>query len=152
MSNYKLLQVTNTNIPAITANSLMPLGTITRKLNSCCNNCSTFELTSNSANTLYINEPGYYKITYSATLSAGDAGLMSISLINNGTNVTTVSEDATAAADVVNLTLIYTIRVCPNCCSSPYNCPVAIQFELGDVATGVAPNPSTSNLIIEKVG
>ena len=150
MSKYKLIQLTNNNVGAITADSLMPLGNITRRINSACD-CPTFQVASSTADTLYINEPGYYKITYSSTLTASAAGLMSISLLVNQNSVYTVSEDATAAEDVVNLTLPYVVRVCPNSCSTPTNCPMAIQFKLGEVATGITPNPSTTNLIVERV-
>jgi hypothetical protein len=152
MSKYKLIQLTNTNIGAIEANSLLPLGITTRRYNAPVDTCSTFEVASSAADTLYITEPGYYKITYSAVMTAGAAGLMSVALITNQNAVTSVSEDVTAAEDIVNLTLVYVIRVCPNCCSTPNNLPVAVQFELGDVALGITPSPSTSNLIIEKVG
>lgn len=151
MSKYKLIQLTNTNIGATIANTVLPLGLVTRKINSALTGCSTFQVSSSSADTLYINEPGYYKITYSATLTAGAAGVMSVSLMNNQTAVYTVSEDATAAEDVVNLTLVYVIRVCPNSCAAPYNCPATIQMQLGDVATGITPTPSSANLIVERV-
>ena len=127
MSKYKLIQLTNSSIPETDASSNLPLGLITRKINVDCNNCTTFQVASSSADTLYINEPGFYKITYSATLTAAAAGLMSVSLISNQNTIYTVSEDATAAEDVVNLTLVYVIRVCPNSSSAPYNCPTAIQ-------------------------
>jgi hypothetical protein len=84
--------------------------------------------------------------------SAGAEGVLGVSLLTNQNVVTTVSADATAAEDVINLTLIYVIRVCPNCCSSPYNCPVSVQLQLGDTATGITPNPSTGNLIVEMIG
>lgn len=151
MSKYKLIQLTNNNIGEISADGLLPLGMVTRRVNSPAACCGTFQVASSTADTLYINEPGYYKITYSATLTAGAAGLMSVSLLANQQNIYTVSEDATAAEDIINLTLPYVVRVCPNCCGSPYNCPVAIQFKLGDVATGITPSASTANLIIEKV-
>jgi hypothetical protein len=76
---------------------------------------------------------------------------VAITLVSNQEDVYTVSEEATAAEDILNLTLTYVIRVCPNCCSAPYNCPVAVQIKLGDTATGITPNPSTSNLIVERV-
>lgn len=151
MSKYKLIQLTNTNIGATTAGELLPLGLITRKINASGSPCSTFQVASSEADTVYINEPGFYKVTYNATLTAGAAGLMGVTLVANQNNVYSVSEDATAAEDIVNLTLVYVIRVCPNSCSAPYNCPTAIQIRLGDVATGVTPNTSTANLIIERV-
>jgi hypothetical protein len=151
MSKYKLIQLTNTNIETIAAGAFMPLGLVTRKINSPSTAFSTFTVTSSTADTVSINEPGYYKITYCATLTAGAAGTMSVTLVNNTSDVYTVSEEATAAEDIVNLTLVYVIRICPNCCSSPSNFPAAIQFKLGDTATGVTPNPSTANLVIEKI-
>lgn len=151
MSRYKLIQLTNNNVGEIAAGANLPLGSITRKLNAPSNCTSTFQVTSSTSDTLIIAEPGYYKVTYSATLTAGAAGLMSVSLIANGASTYTVSEDATAAEDIVNLTLPYVIRICPNCCSTPYNCPVSLQFKLGDVATGITPQPSTTNLIVEKI-
>ena len=152
MSKYKLIQLTNNNIPAVTAGSFLPLGLITRRYNAPTTDCSTFEVITSGADTVQITEPGYYKVTYSATLTAADAGNIQVSLIANQNAVYSVAEEATAAEDVVNVTLIYVIRVCPNCCSSPVNCPVAIQLKLGDVALGITPSPSTGNLVIEKVG
>ena len=152
MSRYKLIQLTNTNIGALTANTLIPLGLVTRRYNAPVDNCSTFEVASSAADTVYITEPGYYKVTYSFVATAGDAGTVGVSLIVNQNSITTVSEEATAAEDIVNLTLVYVIRVCPNCCATPNNCPVAVQFKLGATATGITPNPSTANLIVEKVG
>lgn len=151
MSKYKLIQLTNTNIGEITAGSALPLGLVTRKINASGAPCDTFKVASSEADTLYISEPGFYKVTYSATLTAGAAGVMSVSLVANQNEIYTVAEDATAAEDIVDLTLVYTVRVCPNSCASPYNCPTAIQVKLGDVATGITPNPSTANLIVERV-
>jgi hypothetical protein len=152
MSKYKLIQLTNTNIPAVDAGDYIPLGLITRRFNSPINCCNTFEVTSSNSDTVVINEPGYYKIAYSATLTAAAAGNIEVSLITNQNSVYSVAEEATAAEDIVNITLIYVIRVCPNCCSTPTNCPVNVQLKLGDVALGTTPSASTGNLIIEKVG
>jgi hypothetical protein len=151
MSKYKVIQLTNTNIGATTAQSFLPLGTITRRINAPVTPTNVFQVANTGADIMYINEPGYYKVTYSATLTAAAAGTVGVSLVANNDTVYTVSEEATAAEDIVNLTLVYIIRVCPNCCSSPFNCPVGIQMQLGDTATGITPNPSTANLIIERV-
>ena len=151
MSKYKLIQLTNTDIGATDAQSFLPLGTITRRINAPTEPTNVFQVATTGANIVYINEPGYYKVTYSATLTAAAAGTIGVSLITNGNTIYTVSEEATAAEDIVDLTLAYVIRVCPNCCGSPYNCPVSIQMQLGDTATGITPNPSTANLIIERV-
>lgn len=151
MSRYKLIQLTNTNVGAIDAGAFIPLGTTTRRINAPVDPCSVFQVTSSTSDTVYINEPGYYKVTYSASMTAGAAGNMAVTLVTNGDAVYTVTEEATAAEDIVDITLVYVIRVCPNCCSTPTNCPVALQLKLGDVATGITPNPSTGNLIIERV-
>jgi hypothetical protein len=151
MTKYKLIQLTNNNIQAVAADSFIPLGTVTRKINSPSGACSTFTVNSSSIDSVSINEPGYYKITYSATLTAGAAGTMTVTLVNNSTDVYTVGEEATAAEDIVDLTLIYVIRIYPNCCASNTNYPAAIQFRLGDTAAGITPNPSTANLVIEKI-
>lgn len=150
MGKYKLIQLTNKAIGAMDAQSYLPLGLVTRRINANCD-APVFQLASSNADTLYINEPGYYKVTYSATLTAGAAGLMSVSLIVNENNIYTVSEDVTAAEDIVNLTLVYVIRVCPNSCATPYNCPTTLHIQLGDVATGITPNSSTANLVVERV-
>jgi hypothetical protein len=151
MSKYKLIQLTNTNIGAVDAGSYLPLGVITRRLNTPTEKVSTFEVVTSGSNLVYINEPGYYKVTYNSTLTAGAAGTLGISLVVGGNTVYTVSEEVTAAEDVVNMTLAYVIRVCPNSCSAPYNCPVSIQLLLEDVALGTTPSPSVGNLIIERV-
>jgi hypothetical protein len=151
MSKYKLIQLTNNNIDAVAANAMMPLGTVTRRINASASPCTTFEVTSTTSDIVYINEPGYYKVTYSASLTAAAAGTVGMSLVANQNTVYSVSEEATAAEDIVNLTLVYVIRVCPNSCATPYNCPTSIQMKLGDVAISNTPSPSVANLIIERV-
>jgi hypothetical protein len=84
---------------------------------------------------------------YSASVIAGAAGEVSVALIVNGTQVYEVGSTATAIGDVVNLTLPYQVRVCPNCASSPNNCPVAVQIRL----TGVAITGGQTNLLVERV-
>jgi hypothetical protein len=151
MSKYKAIQLTNTNIPVVDAGSFMPLGTITRRINAPTDYGSVFQVASNGSDIIYISEPGYYKVGYSSTLTAGAAGVMSITLVVNNADIFSVSEEAAAAEDIVNLTFSYIVRICPNSCAAPYNCPVAVQFKLGDVATGITPNPSTSNVIVERL-
>jgi hypothetical protein len=95
---------------------------------------------------VYLNETGNYSITYSASLYATDAGAVSAALTVNGTQVYTVSATAAAAGDVVNMTLPYQVRVCPNGATS-VNVPASVQITLTD---GAVTN-GTSNIIIEKV-
>jgi hypothetical protein len=150
MSKYKLIQLTNSNIGELDANTYLPLGQVTRRLNASCNMAAPFNVGSSTSDTLYLTEPGYYEIVYSASIAAAAAGEVSLSLIANNSSVYTATETVAAADDIANLTLAYVTRVCPNCCGSPYNCPVAIQVQLGDIATS-ATVLSTANLIIKKI-
>jgi hypothetical protein len=150
MSKYKLIQLTNTNIGEIEAESFLPLGKVTRRLNANCNLDTPFQVASSNSDIIYITEPGYYKVTYSISLAAAAAGVAAVNLVVNDTAVYTVSETIAAANDVTDLTIVYVIRVCPNCCGSPYNCPAALQLQLGDVASSATVD-STANLIIEKL-
>ena len=146
MSKYKLIQLTNSTIGEVEANGFMPLGNITRRLNSPMSTDSAFTVSTTGANIVYLNEPGYYNVIYSVSAVAAAAGDVGLTLTTNGTDVYTVS--ATATADgMVNLTLPVAIRVCPNSCSSPANCPSSVQIQLGEVAI----TDGTSNMIIEKV-
>jgi hypothetical protein len=151
MSKYKLIRLTNSNIGALPAQSILPLGSVTRRVNIVGNNCPGLKVGLSSADTLSIYEPGYYKITYNGTFTAAAIGTMSISLVNNGTTVFTVSDEAAAAEDSVDLTLIYVIRVYPNCCGAVPNSPANLQIQLGDTAIGITPTPSSANLIVERV-
>jgi hypothetical protein len=150
MSKYKLIQLTNKNIGEFPVDSYLPLGLVTRRLNAPNCNCDTFQITSSTSDTIMINEPGYYKVTYSLDLVAADAGVATVTLVTNQQNIYTTSETVAAAEDVVDLDLTYVLRVCPNCCSAPYNCPISLQLQLGGVASS-ATTPSVSNLIIEKL-
>lgn len=146
-NKYKQIQLTNLSIGDVAVDGYIPLGTVTRRVNAPFNCCNTFVIGSTSADTLIITEPGFYKVTYSLTAEAAAAGTITANLITNGTNVYSVSASATGADAPVNLTLPYTIRVCPNCASTPTNCPVNLQIQITDTAiTG-----STGNLIVEKV-
>jgi hypothetical protein len=146
MSKYKLIQLTNNAIGEIEVDGYMPFGNITRRLNSPVTPEGTFTISTTGANIVYLNEPGYYNVIYSLSAVASAAGIVDITLTTNGTDVYAVS--ATATADgTVNLTLPVAVRVCPNSCSSPTNCPVGVQVQLGTTAI----TDGTSNMIIEKV-
>lgn len=144
--NYRTIQLTNKNIGAVSVGAFMPLGVITRKV--CCGNgtTKTFDVVSSGADTIVLNEKGYYDIIYSASLIAAAAGIITATLIANGESVYTISETV-AEGETVNLTLPHTIRVFDNCSSCPTNNPLSIQIELG----GVAITNGTSNLSITRV-
>lgn len=147
MSKYRVLQITNETIGAIAVNDYMPFGKVTRRIQDNCGNCSTFNITTSQADIVYLNEVGNYNVTYSASLIAGAVGEVSVALIVNGTQMYEVGATATAVGDVVNLTLPYQVRVCPNCSGAPNNCPVSIQVQL----TGVSITGGQSNLLVERV-
>jgi hypothetical protein len=144
---YKLIQLTNNTIGDVAVNAYYPLGRITRRINTPANCCNTFTVTTSAADTVTINDVGFYKITYNLTATAAAAGEVTINLVTNGESVYSVSQAIVDETNAVNLTLIYTIRVCSNCSSTPDNIPVSVQIE----NTGTAVTGSTSNLIIEKI-
>lgn len=146
-NKYKQIQLTNSNIGDVAVDGFIPLGIVTRRINAPFNCCNTFVVGSTQADTLTITEPGFYKVTYSLTAETAAAGTVTVSLLTNGTSVYSVSSAVTAADTPVNVTLPYTVRVCPNCASTPTNCPVVIQLQISDTAiTGVS-----GNLIVEKI-
>ena len=146
-STYKQIQLTNTTIQDVDINQFIPLGTTTRRINSPSNCCNTFVVTSSSNDAVVVNNPGFYKVTYSLTATAAAAGEVTIGLVTNGTTVYSVTQAIVDETNAVNLTLVYTVRVCPNCNSAPDNVPVTIQIQ----NTGIALTGETANLIIEKI-
>lgn len=144
---YKQIQLTNSTIGNVAADAYIPYGRVTRRINAPYNCCNTFVVSSSTSDTVVINDTGFYKVTYSLSAEAEAAGDVTISLVTNGTTVYSVTQTATAAADTVNLTLPYTIRVCTNCSAEPYNVPVSIQIQ----NTGVALTGVSGNMIIEKL-
>ena len=148
MSSYRVIQLTNINIGSVAVNGLMPLGTVTRRINrtTCDDNNPTFTLATTGTNIVTINECGNYRIVYSLSGVAATAGILNVVLQLNNTDTYTVSATADAG-DTINVTLPYEIRVLPNCASTPNNNPVNITIQL----TGVGITGGTSNLLIEKV-
>jgi hypothetical protein len=147
MSKYRVLQMTNETIGEVAVDGYIPFGKVTRRIQENCGNCSTFNVTTSQADIVYLNETGNYNVTYSASLVAGAVGEVSVALMVNGVQVYEVGATATAIGDVLNITLPYQVRVCPNCSGAPNNCPVTIQVQL----TGVAVTGGQSNVIFERV-
>lgn len=145
-NTYKQIQITNTTIGNVATGAYMPYGRVTRRVNAPYNCCNTFVVTSSTADTVVINDLGFYKVTYSLTATAEAAGEVTITLVANGVNLYSVSATADAAG-VVNLTLPYTIRVCSSCSGAPEQVPVSLQIQ----NTGVALTEGTSNILIEKI-
>lgn len=146
MNKFKIMQLTNSSVGSVPVNTYMPLGIITRRINPKCQNDNrTFTVSSTGTNIVTINECGYYKILYSASVVASAAGIVTLSLQLNSSTVYTVSATA-AAGDTVNLTLPFEIRVLPNCQAVINNIPVSIQVLL----SGVALTGGNTNLIVER--
>ena len=141
----KMIQMTNNNIGVVNANSFIPLGTITRRIDNG-NCCSAFTISSSNTDTITINEEGYYKITYSITDLATAIGLNSITLVVNGTDTYTVGETVAVAGDAIDLTLPYVVRVFKRCDNVATNNPMTIQIRADDAITS-----ATANIIIERI-
>ena len=146
---YRVIQLTNQAVGAVAAGALMPLGAITRRYG--CRNTngnSVFEVSTTGSNTITINEEGYYHLNFTASLTAGVAGEIILDLLQNGIEVLSVAETATAVGDTQNISLNYVIRVLPSCCVVA-NTPAVVQIRLDE--TSVALTGGTSNVIVEKV-
>lgn len=146
-NGYRLLQLTNNNIGAVAAATVLPLGVMSRKI-ACQSTCTpTFEVSTTANNVAYINEPGYYKITYEGSLTAAAAGNVVVNLEVNGAIVNTATVTA-AAAGTVGISIAFIVRVLNNCCNgAAINTPAIIQFR----NAGVALTGGNSNVLIEKV-
>jgi hypothetical protein len=142
----KLLQLTNSVVGAVAANGFMPLGVTTVVYPSLSSSCGpTYTVTSSTADTVQINKSGTYRIIYSASVVAGAAGDVVLTLLVNGLSKYTVTSTATADG-TVNVTIPFEVYLPCNCCNNPTNIPAYLQVQ----STGVALTSGTSNLIISK--
>lgn len=147
MSTYRVLQLTNPSVGAVTASALLPLGTITRRIvRPCSQDVTTFTTSTSGTNIVTINECGYYRVSYNITGVAAAAGIIGATLLVNNTAVTSTSQTVDAGATTA-LQVTYEIRVLPNCESNPGNNPVNISMQL----TGVGLTAGNSNLLVERV-
>jgi hypothetical protein len=146
MTNAKILQLTNSAIGAVAANTYLPLGATTVVYPFDTYNCfPTYTVTSSTSDTLSINKSGTYRVIYSLSGVAEAAGEVVVTMNVNGVAKYAVSTTATADG-TVNLTLPYEVYIPGNCATAPINVPAAIQFE----NAGVALTGGTSNLIVSK--
>jgi hypothetical protein len=106
----------------------------------------TFTVTTNVNNSIYINETGFYEITYNASVVAGAAGNVVVNLQLNGTTIYTATVTATVGS-TVQVNIPFDIRILSNCCSNVRNLPALLQL----TNAGVAITGGTSNLIIRRV-
>ena len=111
MNHYKQIQITNNTIGDVAIDAYMPLGRVTRRINAPFNCCNTFVISSSTADTVNINNTGFYKVTYSLTATAEAAGTVTIGLVANGTTLYSVSQYVADPTGPVNLTLPSTVII-----------------------------------------
>ena len=143
MSNFRMIQMTNNAVSA-SANELIPLGKVTRKISPCENNRSTFVVTTTGADTVNIERDGYYHIFYNFTGTA--TGAVGIALVINDETVLTRQITA-GTAGLVSIAFDYYLRVFPNCNTASTNIPASVQI----LNSGVAVSAGSGNLVIERV-
>lgn len=143
---YRLLQLTNSNLGAVAEDAMIPVGIMTRQVTQGSKCQPTFAVTTSANNALYINEEGFYKITYTAYVTVAAAGTIEIELQINGTTMQTATVTV-AAAGTYLVSFVFMTRAYCNCNNGPSNLPVLIQLE----NTGLALTGGTSNLILERV-
>lgn len=100
-----LIMVTSTTNNQVLANGIVPLNTITRRRGQ------VLEIGSNS---VVLNRAGYYKVNATITFNGAEAGVATIQLQKNGTNVvgmTASSTITTADTEVRTLSISGIVRV-----------------------------------------
>ena len=143
-SNYRIIELQNDNIGAVAVNAMMPLGRITRRISTTTGSGVPFEISTSGADTIQLTSKGYYKVMYSASVTAAAAGTITLTLLANGQEIYSVSDEVTTPR-TVNMTLIKDVRVFANCASCSTNCPVQLQIRL----SGAAISGGSSNIIVD---
>lgn len=141
---YRLLQLVNTAIGAVTPDTVMPLGVQNRSVETVpiCQN--TFVVTTTANNVIYVKEAGLYKVTYTAYLTVGGAGDIIVNLQVNGVTVQTATVTVAAAGTyLVAFTYVTSTYIVP-----PLNAPLAINVQLG--STSVALTGGSSVMQVER--
>lgn len=142
----RLIQLTNATVGAVATATLLPVGIMTRRIMRSSDCEPTFLVATSANNSVYIQEEGFYKITYVGYLTAAAAGNIVVQLQINGVTQQTATVTATAAG-TFPVILTFVTRVLPNCCSNSTNTPVLVQLN----NNGVALTGGTSNLLIERI-
>lgn len=136
--DYKLLQITNTNIGARAVNSFLPFGSVTGRINCPYRLDGAISVTTSTSDTIVIGKAGHYLLTYNASVVAGAAGIVEIALIINGTEVYKASASAASGATVV-IPLTYKFKV--------KDIPTNVQVKL--LTTAIT--DGQSNTIVERL-
>ena len=129
----RLIQLTNTNIGAVAAGNNVPLGRTTRLADQRDGCCNAFSVTTSSADTIEITKPGIYSVNFSGSLTAGAAGVLTLTLVGNGVDLYTVSQTVANTA-TANIHTEFDVRAIANCAAAGGNIPYALQLRLGGIA------------------
>lgn len=134
MSCKSLIKVITTTSSAVVAGGTLPLTTISRRYGCALNQ---------SGNSVVISEPGYYKVNINTTFTAPAAGVVTLTLNQNGSAVpgaTASTTITTATTEVRNLSFSDEVRVF--CGSTPSTLTI--------VDNGVAATFSNISIIVNK--
>lgn len=105
------IYATNTTTASVIANGTLPLSTIVRKYG-----CATNLL----GNAVTLNESGYYLVNVTATFTAPVAGVVAVTLQNNGSAVSGATAATTVTtATTENRSVAFTAIVRAFCGSTP---------------------------------
>ena len=135
-----LLSTYNSNIGAVAANGIVPLGSAVRRF-GCYNGVNTIDL-GNSG--IVLSAPGYYTVEATVNATAGATGTLTATVYQNGIAVTGASISGTAAAEADSVVLsipAFAVRVF--CGSQPSTLTI--------ILSGGASTAGTANVLVEKV-
>lgn len=128
MSCKALLYATNTTTQAVAAGGVIAPGTIQRRAGNtrCC-----VPIINLNGNNIVLSEPGYYKVQVDVTDEATAAGAVTVSLVQDGNVIESITGTAAAAGDAVNITLAAPVVRVFNCTAS--NLTVVLTAGAGNV-------------------
>lgn len=144
---FQFIQLTDNVVGAVETGALLPLGNITSTTPGIRFCDRVFEVSTSGSDTITINLQGHYETSYTGSLIAAEAGLVTLTLIVNGIDRITVSETAAAIGDTVNISLENILRVLPAFAFSATGAPVILQIR----NDGVALTGGVSNIIVKKI-
>lgn len=111
MCNNSLIYLTTPSAASVPANGVLPLTTIVRRRGSSIQQ---------SNDSVVLGAPGYYRVSVSATFTAPAAGVVSLSIRQDGVQIqgaTASTTITTATTEVRSLSFSAIVRV--PCCGSP---------------------------------
>lgn len=145
--NYRIIELQNNSVGAVSVNSLMPLGNVTRRISTSTGSGVPFEIITSGADTIQLTSKGYYKVLYNASVDVtvgSTAAPITLTLLANGNELYSVTTTA-GATGTYNLNLVKEVRVFANCASCSTNCPMSLQIRL----SGTAITGGKSNVIVD---